>query len=140
MLLDGIAVTDHARLLEYDALLFQDIEIYPHPYLFGMNVYNGIVNFSTRKGGSLSLRMNDLTQVIDFKGASYPVALTGKHVPAENDRRQTLFWHPAVTLPAGQEVRLEVRTGALPGRYRVVVEGLDGRLGAVRSEAEFEVY
>ena len=84
--------------------------------------------------------MNDLTQVIDFKGASYPVALTGKHVPAENDRRQTLFWHPAVTLPAGQEVRLEVRTGALPGRYRVVVEGLDGRLGAVRSEAEFEVY
>ena len=140
VLLDGIAVTDHARLLEYDALLFQDIEIYPHPYLFGMNVYNGIVNFSTRKGGSLSLRMNDLTQVIDFKGASYPVALTGKHVPAENDRRQTLFWHPAVTLPAGQEVRLEVRTGALPGRYRVVVEGLDGRLGAVRSEAEFEVY
>ena len=113
VLLDGIAVTDHARLLEYD---------------------------STRKGGSLSLRMNDLTQVIDFKGASYPVALTGKHVPAENDRRQTLFWHPAVTLPAGQEMRLEVRTGALPGRYRVVVEGLDGRLGAVRSEAEFEVY
>ena len=45
-----------------------------------------------------------------------------------------------MTRPAGQEVRLEVRTGALPGRYRVIVEGLDGRLGAVRSEAEFEVY
>ena len=140
VLLDGIAVSDHARILEYDAMLFEDIEIYSHPYLFGTIVYNGVVNFTTRKGGSLSLRMNDLTQVIDFKGASCPVALTGKNVPADNDRRQTLYWHPAIELPAGQEVRLEVRTSAVPGRYRVVVEGLDKRLGAVRSEAAFEVY
>lgn len=140
VLLDGIAVTDHARILEYDALLFQDIEIYSHPYLLGTSVYNGVVNFSTRKGGSLSLRMNDLTQVVDFNGASYPVALTGKNVPAENDLRQTLFWHPAIELPADREVRLEVRTASVPGRYRVVAEGLDGHLGAVRAEAEFEVY
>ena len=140
VLLDGIAVTDHARLLEYDAMLFEDIEIYPNSYLVGSAVYGGVVNFRTRKGGSLSLRLTDLTQVVDFQGASYPVALTGKRVDPETDLRQTLFWHPAIDLSGNKELRLEVRTSALPGRYRVVAEGLDRNLRPVRNEAEFEVY
>lgn len=139
VLLDGIAVTDHARLLEYDALLFEDIEIYPHSYLVGTAVYSGVVNFKTRRGGSLSLRLTELAQVNDFQGAAYPVALT-RGAGAGRAAQHTLYWHPAVELPEGEEVRLEIKMPSQPGTYRVVAEGLDRDLHPVRSEALFEVY
>jgi len=139
-LLDGVPMTDQSKLISFDAMLLSDVELYLHPYLLGHRVFSSVVNFVTFRNNITSVRFSDQTRVFDFKGVSYPVALTAKEVPsAENDYRQTLYWHPAVTLEAGKEKRLEIRTPSYPGVFKVVVEGLDSDGAPIYSESSFEV-
>lgn len=139
-LLDGVPMTDQSKLISFDAMLLSDVELYLHPYLLGHRVFNSVVNFVTVRNNITSVRFSDQTRVFDFKGVSYPVALTAKEVPsADNDYRQTLYWHPAVTLDPGKEKRLEIRTPSYPGVFKVVVEGLDSEGAPVYSESSFEV-
>ena len=139
-LLDGVPMTDQSKLISFDAMLLSDVELYLHPYLLGHRVFSSVVNFVTLRNNITSVRFSDQTRVFDFKGVSYPVALTAKNVPsAENDYRQTLYWHPSVTLEAGKEKRLEIRTPSYPGVFKVVVEGLDSEGTPIYSESSFEV-
>ena len=138
VLLDGVVVSDHARIRGYDALLFDDICIYSFPYTVGPKFYRGIVNFKTKKNGSIALKFTDHTRVFDFQGASLPVAFTGRSVP-ENDLRQTLYWHPLCEVGAGDEKVLEIRTPGYAGVFRVVVEGMDAEGRPVYSERLLEV-
>ncbi len=138
VLLDGVVVSDHARILSYDALLFEDICIYSFPYTIGPKFYRGIVNFKTKKNGSIALKFTDHTRVFDFQGASLPVAFTGKTLP-ESDLRQTLYWHPLIEVGAGEEKMLDIRTPGYSGVFRVVVEGLDAEGRPVFSERILEV-
>ena len=139
-LLDGVPMTDQSKLISFDAMLLSDVELYLHPYLLGHRVFSSVVNFVTLRNNITSVRFSDQTRVFDFKGVSYPVALTAKNVPsAENDYRQTLYWHPSVTLEAGKEKRLEIRTPSYPGVFKVVVEGLDSEGAPIYSESSFEV-
>ena len=138
VLLDGVVVSDHARLLDYDALLFEDICIYSAPYTLGAKFYRGIVNFKTRKNGSIALKFTDQTRVFDFQGASLPVAYTGG-VLQEKDYRQTIYWHPLIEVGAASERTLMIRTPELPGLFKVVVEGLDSEGNPIYSETFLDV-
>ena len=139
VLLDGVVVSDHARLLDYDALLFEDICIYSAPYTLGAKFYRGIVNFKTKKNGSIALKFSDHTRVFDFQGASLPIAYTGR-VLQEKDYRQTIFWHPLIEVGAGSERTLQIRTPDLPGRFKVVVEGLDREGRPIYAETFLDVH
>lgn len=139
-LLDGVPMTDQSKLISFDAMLISDIELYLHPYLLGHRVFSSVVNFVTLRNNITSVRFSDQTRVFDFKGVSYPVALTAKEVPSsDNDYRQTLYWHPVVSLEAGTEKRIEIRTPSYPGVFKVVVEGIDASGAPVYSESSFEV-
>ena len=139
-LLDGVPMSDQNKLISFDAMLLSDIEIYPYSYLLGHRVFSAVVNFVTMRNNITAVRFSDQTRVYDFKGVSYPVALTAKEIPyPEKDYRQTLYWHPAVTLEAGKEKRIEIRTPSYPGVFKVVVEGIDASGAPIYSETSFEV-
>ena len=138
VLMDGVPMSDQKRLIDFDAMLLSDIEIYQKPYLLGQRVFSGIINFVTVKNNITALRFSDKTRVVDFEGASCPVALTRPAAGGE-DLRQTLYWHPQVDLVAGEERRIEVRTPSYPGVFRVVVEGIDSEGNPVYSASSFEV-
>ena len=50
VLIDGMPVYDVERLLNYDARRIHYINIYGSQYLFGNEIYNGILSFVTRSG------------------------------------------------------------------------------------------
>ena len=125
VLLDGVPVIDHERILAYDPLLVKRIDIYPDSYFIGIRGFSGIVNFVTYKGTLPSMTFEDNVRIVDFQGTSYPLAYTcegvGKDYP---DYRQTIFWHPLLTLGPGESLEVECKMPVYPGRFEAFVEGL----------------
>jgi hypothetical protein len=138
VLLDGVPVIDHERILAYDPLLVKRIDIYPDSYFIGIRGFSGIVNFVTYKGTLPSMSFEDNVRIVDFQGTSYPLAYTcegvGKDYP---DYRQTVFWHPLLTLGPGESLEVECKMPVYPGRFEAFVEGLAEDGSPVSASASF---
>ena len=140
VLLDGIPVLDHGKILDYDPLLVKSVDIYTDSYLFGIRSFPGVVNFVTYKGSLPSMQFDSQVRVADFQGCALPLAYTCAGVGTDYpDYRQTLYWHPLLTLAPGESVELECKTPAYSGRFDVVAEGLNARGEAVSAHATLNV-
>ena len=140
VLLDGIPVLDHEKILAYDPLLVHHVDIYTHPYFLGIRSFSGVVNFVTYKGTLPSMQFEDNVRIVDFQGCSLPLAYTCAGVGSDYpDYRQTLYWHPMLTLAPGESIALECKTPAYSGRFEVVAEGLTGTGEAVSASGAFNV-
>ena len=140
VLMDGVVLTDHGMLEDFDAMLLDDIDIYPQAVAMGGIVYNGVVNFISKRNYVTALRFPENVRVVDFKGVSYPVAYTGS-LPSgtQKEMRELLFWHPALDVAADTRTQISFRTPSYAGTFRIVVEGWTADGKAVRQESLFEV-
>lgn len=138
VMLDGVPVLDHEKILSYDPLLVKRIDIYPDSYFVGIRGFSGIVNFVTYKGTLPSMAFEDNVRIVDFQGTSYPLAYTcegvGKEYP---DYRQTLYWHPLLTLGPGESMEIDCKMPVYPGRFEAVAEGLTASGGPVSASSTF---
>ncbi len=138
IMMDGVPVLDHEKILSYDPLLVKRIDIYPDSYLVGIRGFSGIVNFVTYKGTLPSMAFEDNVRIVDFQGTSYPLAYTcegvGKEYP---DYRQTLYWHPLLTLGPGESMEIDCKMPVYPGRFEAVAEGLTASGGPVSASSTF---
>ena len=125
-LLDGVPVTDHNQLLEYDPLLVEKIVIYQNTFFLGGRTYPGVIDFVTYKQNLPSYTFGDNVRVVEFQGVSYPVVfwlpVTSGQAP---DLRQTILWHPQIELAPGESCAFEYCLPSYQGRFKVVVEGFD---------------
>ena len=140
VLLDGIPVLDHEKLLAYDPLLVHHIDIYPDAYFLGIRSFSGVVNFVTYKGTLPSMKFEDNVRVVDFQGCSLPLAYTCQGVGSDYpDYRQTIYWHPLLTLAPGESTSVECKTPAYSGRFEVFAEGLSEAGEAVVARTMLDV-
>ena len=140
VLLDGVPVLDHEKILSYDPLLVKQVEIYPDSYFLGIRMFSGVVNFITYKGTLPSMQFEDNVRVVDFQGCSLPLAFTCAGVDKEYpDYRQTLYWHPMLTLEPGRSITLECKTPAYSGRFELAAEGLTEQGEPVSARSSFSV-
>lgn len=98
MMIDGVPVFDHRKILEYDPSLVKTVEVYPYNYILGDETFGGVVNFVTFKGNIPTLTFDESVRIYDFKGAAYPMSYRGRH---------TLLWEPLLRLKAGEKRLLE---------------------------------
>ncbi len=125
VLLDGVPVLDHEKILSYDPLLVKRIDIYPDSYFVGIRGFSGVVNFVTYKGTLPSMTFEDNVRIVDFQGTSLPLAYTCEGVGSDYpDYRQTLLWHPLLTLGPGESLEVECKMPLYTGRFEAFVEGL----------------
>ena len=140
VLLDGVPVLDHERLFAYDPLLVKRIDIYGDAYFLGVRGFTGVVNFVTYKGTLPTMQFADNVRVVDFQGCSLPLAYTCAGVGSDYpDYRQTLYWHPMMTLAPGETISVECKTPAYSGRFEVVAEGLTDGGDAVSARTTLNV-
>ncbi len=138
ILLDGVPVLDHGKILSYDPLLVKRIDIYPDSYFVGIRGFSGIVNFVTYKGTLPSMAFEDNVRIVDFQGTSYPLAYTCEGVGDEYpDYRQTLLWHPLLTLGPGESMEMDCKMPVYSGRFEAVAEGLTSSGGPVSASSSF---
>lgn len=140
VLLDGVPVLDHDKILAYDPLLVERIDIYPDSYFVGIRGFSGIVNFVTYKGTLPSMVFEDNVRIVDFQGTSYPLAYTCEGVgPDYPDYRQTILWHPLLTLAPGESMTLGYKSPVYSGTFEAVVEGLTASGAPVSANTSFIV-
>lgn len=128
VLLDGVPISDHSKIFDYDPLLVEKVIIYPHNYYLGQWVYSGIINFVTYKRNMPSYQFGENIRVINYQGVSFPVASYlpngGEDHP---DLRQTLLWHPLVDIGPGESRILHFRLPSYDGKFGLKVEGFDAK-------------
>ena len=136
-MVDGVVISDLRLLLDFDAMLLEDIDVCRDPLVSGSVLYNGVVNFITKNNYVTAIRFPDQVSVVDFQGVRYPLAYLGG-VPAQgSDRRELLYWHPSLSVQGS--TRIPLTAPAYEGRFRVVAEGLSADGKPVRAVTSFEV-
>ena len=140
VLLDGVPVLDQEKIFSYDPLLVKRIDIYPDSYFVGIRGFSGIVNFVTYKGTLPSMAFEDNVRIVDFQGTSYPLAYTCEGVSNEYpDFRQTLLWHPLLSLEPGESMEMECKMPVYTGRFEAVAEGITSSGSAVMANSTFTI-
>jgi hypothetical protein len=124
VMVDGIPVLDHGKILSYDSLLVERIDIWSDTYFMGIRAFSGIVNFVTYKGNLPSMQFEDNVRIVDFQGCGFPQAYTGKGAGARYpDFRQTLYWHPLLSLAPGETLTVDCKMPEYEGAFEAVAEG-----------------
>ena len=140
VMMDGVVLSDLNLLLDFDAMLIDDIDIYNEAFICGKTPLHGIVNFITKKNYVTALHFPANVRVLDFQGVAYPVAYTGAVPEGEGqDLRQLLYWHPILQLDADSNLRLEFTTPGYAGRFKAVAEGFTEDGKPIYQEFTFEV-
>lgn len=140
MMIDGIPVLEQERILDYDPLLVNRIEIYPNTYFLGTRNFGGVANFVTYKGNLPSMKFADNVRILSYQGTSFPLAYTCSKVSSSYpDYRQTIYWHPVISLEPGESVEIQCKTPAYSGRFEISAEGLTDSLEAVTATSAFNV-
>ena len=140
VMMDGVVLSDLNLLLNFDAMLIDDIDIYDQAFVCGKTPLHGLVNFITKKNYVTALDFPANVRVVDFQGVAYPVAYSGVVPEGEGqDLRQLLYWHPILKLDAASDYRLEFTAPAYAGRFKAVAEGFTKDGTPIYQEFTFEV-
>jgi len=141
VLLDGVAIMNHELLLAYDPHLTRTVEVYVDDFVFGDQVYNGILSIKTpnRKLSGFTLPQSSI--VNEYEGVQaqtdFPMPSVEKNMKNNlPDLRHTLYWNPNVT---NKDNLLECKTSDMCGTYIVKVEGItpDGKI--IKGYTSFDV-
>lgn len=127
VMLDGVPVFDHQKIMSFDPALIKRIDVYDQIYCVGVRMFDGIINITTFKGNMPTMEFDANVRIVDFHGPAYPAAFTCEGLARDGrypDYRQTAYWHPELDLKAGETLSLNVELPAYSGRFVVTVEGL----------------
>jgi len=144
VLLDNIPVMDHELMASYNPLLVRKVEVYLGRYLFGGQLFEGMISFSTYNYDYPSITFGEETQLFDFEGTQgyryfySPVYEEGNSTRMP-DFRHTLLWEPSIESKGQKELVIPFYTSDMPGSYRVTVEGIGVDGSVVSTSCVFEV-
>ena len=140
MLIDGVPVLDQEKVVAFDPLLVEYIDIYPYTYYLGIRGFQGIVNFVTYKRNLPTLQFADNVRIVSNQGVSYPQAFSGDGVKDDYpDYRQTICWEPLLSLEPGESIVIDVKTPAYGGHFDISVEGMTSESRPVTAAASLTV-
>lgn len=127
VLLDGVPVFDHQKIVDYNPLKVETISVYKSDYFIGVAGFSGLVSFKTYKGDYSGLSFGKNVRIMDYQGELYPSKLSAAGVHSINnlpDMRSMLYWDPMISLVSGEKKEVVVNTSSVPGNYIIQVEGI----------------
>ena len=146
MLLDGVPVFDVDKIIAYDPLKVQKLEVVAARYIWGPIRANGIVSYTTYKGDLPGFSLNPHDVILDYDGLQKqrifysPDYSTDKVAQSRlPDFRNVLYWSPDVSTNATGEGKISFFTGDIPGKYLVEFQGISANGDAGSSSFIFDV-
>lgn len=130
VLLDNVPVFAHELLLNYDASLIEQIDVYRGQYVFGGQLYEGIVSFESITKDFRGFQLDNSTLISTYNG---PQALFRLNEPVHSksqgqshlpDLRTTLLWRTGIVPDEKPTKEFSFYTSDINGTYRVHIEGL----------------
>jgi hypothetical protein len=136
VLLDGVPISDHDIIFNYDPLTVEIINLYYGPCNIGGYQFDGIVELITYRGLHQDVNPDRSTQIISYNAPQpYDRFDTPDYSDGKNrqsrmpDSRHTLLWNPDVRTNGKTSIRLPFDTSDLTGEFQATVEGIteDGK-------------
>ena len=129
VLIDGVFVPNHDRLLDFNARTVKRLSILRDPLVMGSKKYHGMVAMETINGDYLE---TEQAKAIANQPLTLPAPKKNYFRQRYNDTisdydripdfRYQLLWEPDVAIK-GEEVVYEFYTSDIPGEYEIVLEG-----------------
>lgn len=134
ILLDGVAMLNTNKFMNYDPLKIKSIEVVTKKYFLGGMGFFGIVDCKTYKGDMNGYVLDPRSVILDFEGLqlqrqfySPSYETPRKYSSRLPDFRTLLYWSPLIrTGNAGTE-DVEFFSSDAAGRYIVVIQGISDR-------------
>ena len=131
VLLDGVPVFNTNRLLAFDPLKVQRLDVVKARYFTGPVLHNGIVSYATYRGDLAGFPLDPHALLQEYEGLQgrrdfyaprydTPAAAQSRRP----DFRNLLYWNPQIISPPATGSDLTFYTSDQVGRYLVVVQGL----------------
>ena len=136
VLLDGLPITDHELIYNYDPLSVEHINIYFGPCILGGLQFDGIIELITYRRLHADLNLARSTQVLTYEGPQPVYRLYSPDYSDEKNRqsrmpdgRHTLLWNPDVQTEGKTSISLPFYTSDLTGDFQASMEGMtkDGK-------------
>lgn len=146
VLLDGVPVFNINKIMEYDPLKVQRLDVITNRYFYGPLTFYGIVSYSTYRGDMPGFTLDSRALTIDYEGVQWkreffsPVYETPEQTASRlPDFRDLLFWNPAIEMSQDGKHTVEFFTSDQPGKYVVVVQGISKSGAPASGTCTFEV-
>ena len=141
MLVDWVAVADPAKILAVSPTNIERIELVYEPYVKGDIVYGGIISIISKRGDFAGIDLPASGIFINYLFlADSPVCTESKsNSPNLPDVRNTLYWDPNLVLNADSNAQFSFTTPDTPGRYAIVLKGINSNGGSFTRTEVFEV-
>jgi len=146
VLLDGVAIQNVNKFMSFDPLKLKKLEVVNRRYTLGAAEFEGILNWTTYKGDLANYELDSNVAVIDYDGLQLerefysPVYNTqekaSSHLP---DFRNVLYWQPDITLNGNETKQVDFYTSDVPGKYALVIQGINNNGNSGSKLVTFEV-
>ena len=131
VLLDGVPVFDINKIIAYDPLKVQKLEVVALKYYYGPIVAYGIASFTTYKGNLDGYTLNPNDVILDYDGLQQerifysPDYSTSEQLQSPlPDFRDVLYWSPDISTNEKGNGLFSFYTGDVPGKYFVMLQGI----------------
>jgi hypothetical protein len=141
VMVDLVAIVDPTKILAIPPSNISRIEIVNGLYVKGDQTYGGIINIISKRGDFAGIDLPSSGIFINYgfyseEKQSQQAKQLRKHSP---DTRNTIFWEPHLMLNQDNTSKVSFMTSDTPGRYKIILSGIDEK-GQIYSQTEsFEV-
>jgi hypothetical protein len=138
VLLDGVPIFDTDKIIDYDPLNVEKIDLVKRKFLHGLLTCEGIVSYTTYEGNLKDFPLDPQILIIDYEGLQgqrefyAPEYGQQKRSPMP-DFRTLLHWQPQIRTDSGR-AEISFYTSDQPGTYQIDVQGMsaNGRFGSLQ--------
>ncbi|MDP4283773.1 MAG: hypothetical protein Q8891_05080 [Bacteroidota bacterium] len=130
VLLDGVPVFNINKIMAYDPLKVQKLEVVSEKYHYGPIDAEGILSFTTYKGNLENYTLDPQDVVLDYEGLQQQRIFYSPEYATSDERssrlpdfRDLLYWTPTLDTDLNGKGKFSFYTGDVPGQYVVVVQG-----------------
>ncbi|WP_026839687.1 hypothetical protein [Gillisia sp. JM1] len=146
LLVDGVYIQDTERLLNYDALKIDEVELVRDKYFYGSKIFTGIIAIQTKDNDFLEGFTGDFitkeSMIIPQLEKFYFKPDYSQNKPNSNripDFRLQLLWEPNFDYSEVTNGEVLFYTSDVPGEYEISIEGFTANGAPVSLIKSFKV-
>jgi hypothetical protein len=140
IMVDQVAIGDISKILAIQPANISRIEIVNELYVKGDQTYGGIINIISKRGDFAGIDLPSSGIFINFSFLSDKDHYSKINpLPNTPDTRNTLFWEPQLVLNKDNTSNVSFSVSDTPGRYQVVLNGVNSKGETYRLSTTFEV-
>jgi len=144
VLVDGVFISNHERLLGYNARRIKSISVLDEKYLYGGEVFKGLILFETLEGAYVKEMIGGNEKFDLFKPSQQKKYYSQKYTDQDTylripDFRSQLFWDPRVLIRK-KNTAISFYTSDNKGDFEICLEGFtnSGRPISIRESIKVD--